>query len=378
MIKLVDLERQEASILSDIEKAIKQTVKRRDFILGEALQEFEQHLAAYLGVHHVIGTGSGGAALTIALKAMAINPDDEVITQPNSHISTAFAAMYLGARPVFVDVNPDSFQMDPEKLAAAITPKTRAILPVHIFGYAAPLSEIEKIANKHHLFVLEDTAHALGAIYKDKRCGSIGTAAAFSFYPGKNLGCWGDGGAIATNDSTIAQNAQRLRTYGDPKKNFHSVMGMNSRLDTLQAAILDVKLKMLDEWNRQRRALAGEYCRLFQASGLTSVVELPPLQPPDQTPSFHIFAIRVAPQKRDALYRYLHSHGIECGVHYPLPIHRQEVMLPFGYKKGDFPVAEALAERFLSLPLYGGMTEDECGRVVTAIANFFSGEPFTS
>jgi dTDP-4-amino-4,6-dideoxygalactose transaminase len=378
LIKLVDLERQEAQILPEIQKAILETVKRRDFILGKALQDFEDHLAAYLGVRHVVGVGSGGSALTIALKSLGIGQGDEVITQPNSHISTAFAAMNLGARPVFVDTMPDSFQMDPQQLEAAVTPRTRAILPVHIYGYAAPMQEIGEIADRHHLFVLEDAAHALGAVYRGRRCGSLGTAAAFSFYPSKNLGCWGDGGAIATMDDDVAESARTWRTYGDHQKNYHSVMGLNSRLDTVQASILDVKLKVLDDWNLQRRELAAQYCRLIQDCKLTRFVELPPLQPPNQTAIFHIFAIRVAPGKRDLLNRHMQANGIECGVHYPVPIHLQKVMSPLGHKKGAFPVVEDLADRELSLPLYAGMTHEECDQVVGQIETFFKSKASNS
>ena len=372
MIKFVDLQKQEAPILNEIKKALFETVERRDFILGKALTDFEEHLAAFVGKRYAVGTGSGGAALIIALKAIGVKNGDEVITQPNSHISTAYAALFLGARPVFVDVDSSTFQMDPEKLKDAITPHTRVILPVHMCGYAAPMQEILEIANQHKIHVVEDTAHALGSYYGNVRCGAFGAVSAFSFYPGKNLGCWGDGGAIATDDETLAKEARLLRSYGDARKNYHSELGINSRLDTIHAAILDVKLKMLDQWNDNRRTAASWYHRWFQELGVTRYVQLPPLEIPGQLPNFHLFVIRVPSAKRDALYEYMNSNGIECGIHYPLPIHLQQVMSPLGYNRGSFPVAEDLAQTVLSLPMYAGLAEEECRLIAQTVLDFFA------
>jgi dTDP-4-amino-4,6-dideoxygalactose transaminase len=371
MIKLVDLQKQEASILNEIKSALFETVERRDFILGKALTDFEKHLATFVGKRYALGTGSGGAALTIALRALRLNNDDEVITQPNSHISTVYAALSLGAHPVFVDVDSNTFQMNPEKLKAAITPRTKVILPVHMCGYAAPMREILDIAKEHNLHVVEDTAHAVGSYYGKVRCGAFGVISAFSFYPGKNLGCWGDGGAILTDDEKLANEVRLLRSYGDARKNYHSEMGINSRLDTIQAAVLNVKLKMLDQWNEQRRTAASWYHRWFQELGVTRFVHLPPLEIPGQLPNFHLFVIRVAAEKRDRLYEYMHSQGIECGIHYPLPIHLQQVLSPLGYCRGNFPVAEELAQTVLSLPMYAGLTEEECCLIAQTVSDFF-------
>lgn len=371
MIPLVDLARQDGPVFEDILSAIRDTARRRDFILGSALERFEERFAAYVGTRFAVGTASGGAALTLALRAVGVGPGDEVVTQPNSHASTAFAAAYLGARPVFVDVDPRTFQMDPGKLEAAVGPKTKAVLPVHMYGHAAPMREILDIAGRRRLPVIEDAAHAGGAVYHGARCGSLGTAAAFSFYPGKNLGCWGDGGAVATNDEAVAERVRLFRTYGDARKNVHTELGINARLDTLQAAVLDVKLGQLDRWNVQRRQAAAWYHRHLASSGLEGVVGLPPLEPPGQVPCFHLYVLTVPPEKREALRRHLLAGGVESGIHYPVPIHLQPALFSLGYRKGAFPIAERLADSVLSLPVYGGMLEEECRRVVASIKGFF-------
>lgn len=371
MIKFVDLRRQDAPVEKRILAAVSRTVKKRDFILGRAVTEFEDRFAAYLGVPYAVGVGNGGSALTFALKALGVGPGDEVITQANSYIASAFAALYVGARPVLVDVDPLTFQMNPEQARAAVTSRTKVLMPVHLYGYAAPMDEIMKIASRRGLHVVEDAAQAAGTVYGNKKCGTFGTVAGFSFYPGKNLGCWGDGGALVMRNKKIAAQARLLRSYGDKVKNLHTELGFNSRLDTLQAAVLNAKLGTLDRWNQRRRRAAEYYQYWFRRLGLDSRVTLPPLNIPGQVPNFHLFVVQVNPSDRDALYRYLRESKIECGMHYPKPIHLQPVMARLGYEKGDFPVAERLSRSILSLPMHGAITQAQCKFVVEAIGKFY-------
>jgi dTDP-4-amino-4,6-dideoxygalactose transaminase len=374
-VPFVDLERQEAAIAEELMAAVMETVRRRDFILGEALERFEAEFASYLGVRHVVGVGSGGMALTLALRALGVGSGDEVITQANSYIATAFAVTHLGARPVLVDVDPTTFQMDAEKLESAITARSRAVVLVHLYGYAGRVDEIAAIAARHNLPVIEDAAQAHGTTYRGQTCGTFGIAASFSFYPSKNLGCWGDGGAVVTNAESVADRIKLWRSYGDWPKNYHTEFGVNSRLDTIQAAVLRVKLRMLDRWNDQRRQVAAWYRKWFQELDVDRYVQLPPFELSDQRPNWHLFVIRVSNGQRDVLRAYLATQGIECGIHYPRPIHLQPVMTELGYKPGDFPVAEALAGEVLSLPMFAGLQESECKHVVERIRSFFTHGP---
>ena len=366
-LRFVDLARQEAPLGPRIRRALDGVARRRDFTLGKALTDFERRLASYVGVRDAVGTSSGGAALELMLRALDLGPGDEVIVQANSYIATAFAALNVGAKPVLVDCRAADFQMDPARVEAAVTSRTRAILATHLYGYAAPMGELSDIAKRKGLGLLEDAAQAAGTRYGARFCGALGAAAAFSFYPSKNLGCWGDGGAVTTDDSGLARSIRVWRSYGDEVKNRHTVIGLNARLDTLQAAVLSAKLPALDSGNALRRAAAENYRRAFADLSLLERIILPPIEVPGQTPNFHLFVIQ-AP-RRDALRRHLAEEGIETGLHYPTPIHLQPVMRPL--KLGRFPAAEALAPRLLSLPMFAGLTAGDCMRVARSIKRFY-------
>lgn len=359
-VPFVDLRTQRESIASEVQAAITSVMERGDFVLGADVERFEAEFAEYLGAVHAVGVGSGGAALELALRAYGIGGSDEVITAANTFVATVLAIVAVGARPVLVDVDSKTLNMDPDALAAAITPRTRAVIPVHLYGQPADLDRILAVAARHHLVVIEDTAQAHGARYHGRRAGTFGHAAAFSFYPSKNLGAYGDGGLVATNDARIAETLRMLRNYGQRAKYHHAIVGTNSRLDTLQAAILRVKLGHLDHWNCCRQEHAARYDRLL--SGLP--IEVPVVAPAVEH-VFHLYVIQA--DARDELQRSLRSEEIETGIHYPVPVHCLEACTDLGYRRGAFPVTEAAAQRILSLPMYAELTSAQIERVCAAL-----------
>jgi dTDP-4-amino-4,6-dideoxygalactose transaminase len=360
-VPFVDLRAQYRAIAGEVNQAIGDVLERADFILGEAVEKFEAEFAAFIGVNHAVSVGSGLAALELALRAYGIGPGDEVITAANTYIATVLAITAVGARPLLTDADPVTYNLAPQALEAAITPRTRAVMPVHLYGQPADLGAILEIAERHHLLVIEDAAQAHGARYKGKRVGAFGNAAGFSFYPGKNLGAYGDGGAVTTNDTNIADRLRQLRNYGQRVKYYHDLSGTNSRLDTLQAAVLRVKLRYLDRWNEARRAHATAYDR--------SLEELRGLRPramPDVDHIYHLYVIQI--DRRDQVRAALQAQGVETGIHYPVPIHLQKACADLGYRQGAFPVTEAAAAGILSLPMFAELTQAQIDRVVQTLS----------
>lgn len=362
-IPFVDLAAQYAAIGSEVDESIRRVLGRTDFILGHDVGLFEEEFSSYCEAKFGVGVDSGTSALELALRAFDIGEGDEVITVANSFIATALAISYTGARPVLVDVDPHTYTMDASLLEAAITPRTRAILPVHLYGQPADMDPILEVARRHGLVVIEDACQAHGAYYKGKRVGSLGHAAAFSFYPGKNLGAYGDGGMVVSSDEKVADSIRVLRNYGQREKYTHLVKGFNRRLDTLQAAVLRVKLKYLDGWNQARRQHASRYNGLLANSPASLPVEASFAQS-----VYHLYVIRV--QDRDTVASHLREQGVATGIHYPIPIHLQPAYADLGYRAGDFPVTERLSRRILSLPMYAELTPEQLQLVVEALVSY--------
>jgi dTDP-4-amino-4,6-dideoxygalactose transaminase len=358
-VPFVDLQAQQREIGEAVGAAVADVLGRCDYILGSAVERFEAAFAAFIGTRHAIGVGTGLAAIELALRAYGIGPGDEVITAANTFIATVLAIEAVGARPVLVDVDPDTYNIDPAAAAAAVTARTRALLPVHLYGQPANMDPLLAIAKRHDLIVIEDAAQAHGARYKSRRAGGFGHAAAFSFYPAKNLGAAGDGGMIVTNEDRIAEQARTLRNYGQRAKYHHSSIGTNSRLDTLQAAVLDVKLPHLDRWNEARRRHARSY-----GERLNGVVHTPSASG-DVEHVYHLYVVET--EGRDAVQQLLRSRGIDTGIHYPIPVHLQEASAHLGYRRGAFPVTEAAAARILSLPMYPELGESQVEHVASAL-----------
>lgn len=365
-VPFFDLQRQGRRHLPDWERAIGQVLSRGDFILGQAVEDFERDFAEYLGTRHAVGVGNGLDALRLSLTALEIGPGAEVIVPANTFIATALAVTGVGAKPVFVDCDPYTYNLCPDRVAAAITSRTRAIIPVHLMGLPAPMQEIGALAEKHSLHIVEDVAHAPGATYHGKACGSLGDAGCFSFYPSKNLGALGDGGAVATNDDLLAQRLRLLRNYGQEQRYMHTVLGLNSRLDTLQAAVLRQKLPLLDQWNAARTRLVAHYKQRLEGIGDLTFQRVPA----HSTHVFHLLVVETS--QRDPLMRHLATKGIETRVHYPLPLPFQPAFADLGHQPGDFPVAQQLAQAMLSLPLFPEMEEDEVESVCDVIENWFA------
>lgn len=358
-----DLRRQYQAIRSEIDAAVRRVLERGWFVLGQEVQNFEREFAEYLGARHAIGVGSGTEALHLALLAIGVGPGDEVITVANTCVPTASAISLAGAKPALVDVDPASFNLDPTRLEAAITPKTRAIIPVHLYGQAADMDPILEIARRHNIAVIEDAAQGHGATYRGKKLGTIGHIGCFSFYPSKNLGAYGDGGAIVTNDDQLAERARMLRNYGEHRRYFHKIKGSNSRLDEIQAAILRVKLRHLDAWNRRRRQIAELYNR-----EITNPLIKKPTEMSYGTHNYHLYVIRC--ERRDELQQHLADRGVKTLIHYPIPIHLQEAYSDLNYRKGDYPVAEKCAEEVLSLPIFPELSDQEAHYVASCVNSF--------
>jgi len=362
-IPLVDLHAQYLTIKPEIDAAMQGVIARSAFIGGDEVRQFETEFAAYCEAKACVGVGNGTDALYLTLRALGIGPGDEVITVSHTFIATAEAISLTGARPVFVDVREDTMLMDPEAVEAAITPRTRALLPVHLYGQPCEMDRLLDLARLHGLKVVEDAAQAHGARWQGRRVGSLGDVACFSFYPGKNLGAYGDGGAVVSQDEDLIRRVRMLANHGRLEKYTHEIEGVNSRLDGLQAAILRVKLRHLDEWNAARRRHAAHYLEALRDSG----VGLPVVHP-DAEPVWHLFVVRV--RERDRLQARLKEQGIATGVHYPLPLHQQPAYAYLGYPQGSFPVTEGLASAILSLPMFAELTEEGVERVVEELRSW--------
>ena len=367
-VPFVDLKTQYESIRDEIEVAIRQVLDSTAFAGGPFVAQFEREFASFCQCEYAIGVGSGTDALWLSLLALGIGQGDEVITVPNTFIATAEAISFTGARPVFVDIDDQTYNMNPALLENAITPRTKAIIPVHLFGQTADMDPIMEIAKAHGLFVIEDACQAHGAKYKGRPAGSIGDAGCFSFYPGKNLGAYGEAGAIVTNNPDLNEKIRMLRDHGQPKKYYHTVIGWNARMDGLQGAILSVKLKRLAHWNEARRKNAQLYNELL--SNVDGV--LVPREADYARHVYHIYAIRV--QNRDALISTLAEKGIACGIHYPVPVHLQEAYHFLELGKVSFPIAEKCAEELVSLPMFPELTKEQIHHVVHEIKKLRSSE----
>ncbi len=363
-VPFIDLVVQYKDLKTEILASLESVMGRAAFILGDEVTTFEEGFASYCDVGNCIGVASGTDALVLAIKACGFGPGDEIITVANTFIATTMAISAAGATPVLVDCRDDCFTMDVDALSCAVTSKTRAIMPVHLYGQTALMDPILEIAQSHDLTVIEDAAQAHGACYQGARCGSLGNLACFSFYPGKNLGAYGDGGAVVTDDRELADRVRMIRNYGQEPKNHHQILGVNSRLDTLQAAVLNIKLRKLDQWNHQRLLHADAYRK-----GLAGLPVQLPVARAGNSHVYHLFVIRTP--KRRELSVYLDQHGISCGMHYPIPIHLQPAYQHLGYEKGSFPVSEALAEQCLSLPMYPELQSDQIEFVCAKVREFF-------
>lgn len=364
MIPLVDLTAQYHSIKKEIDSAVLSTLESGHFILGPAVTKFEESVASYLGVDFGIGLASGTDALVLALRALNIGAGDEVIIPAYTFFATAGTVMSVGAKPVFVDVDPLSYQIDVSKLKSAITPKTKAIIPVHLYGHPAEMEPILEIAREFNLKVIEDNAQGFGAEYQTKKTGTFGDIGCLSFFPTKNLGAFGDAGMVVTNDPALAERMRMLRTHGWKKKYYSEEVGYNSRLDALQAAILQVKLPYVDSWNEKRRELSNRYSEKLGASNIVAPIECEWARH-----VYHLYIIRTP--RRDELQAYLKQKGIASEVYYPLPPHLSLPCRDFGYKEGDFPHAERAALETLALPLYPELTLSQQDEVIAAVKEFF-------
>lgn len=360
-IPMVDLKEQHRQLQAEINQAVQSVLDTTQFILGPNVRAFETEVAEYCGVKHAIGVASGTDALHLALRAAGIKAGDEVITTPFTFIGTAEAIAYIGAKPVFVDVDPRTYNIDPDLVAAAITERTRAVLPVHLFGQPADLEPIAALCRTHGLKLIEDCAQSFGATYGGKRSGAYGDAGCFSFFPSKNLGCYGDGGMIVTNDDALAEQVRILRNHGSRAQYHHSIIGYNSRLDELQAAILRVKLKHIDTFNALRRAKAAAYTERLRQSAVT-----PPCEDGKGVHVYHQYT--ALSSRRDAIREALAAAGIASAIYYPIPLHRQEVFAQ-EYAGLSLPVAESLAENVFSLPIYPELPEDAIERICRVILN---------
>lgn len=362
-IPLVDLKAQYQAIKPEIDAAMQGVVSSGRFILGAQVAEFEKSFAAFSHAQYCVGMDSGTAALHLALLLCGVRPEDEVITTPHTFFATSEVISLVGARPVFADIDPRTYNLDPQAVEAAITPRTRVILPVHLYGQPAEMAPILETARRRGLRVIEDAAQAHGAEYRGQRAGTLADVACFSFYPSKNLGAYGDAGALVTNDAALAQQARMLRDHGRTEKYSHDQVGYGYRLDALQAAILGAKLAHLETWNARRREIADQYTELLTNSDVVT-----PYVPAHITPVYHIYAIRS--RERDRLGAHLKARGIETGVHYPIPLHLQPAYRDLGYHNGDFPNAESAANQVLSLPMYPEMTDAQVREVADAVREF--------
>jgi len=365
-VPFMDLRAQYAHLRGEMLATMEAVLASGDFILGPPVAEFERAFAAYLGVRHVVGVASGTDAIVLALRAFGVGPGDEAITAANGFVATAEAILHVGARPVFVDVDPTTYTLDPAQVAERVTARTKAIVPVHLYGQPADMAPLRQVAAQYGLPVVEDAAQAHGATYDGLRVGSRGDAACFSFYPTKNLGAYGDAGAVATNHDHIAEAVRKLRAHGGVEKYQHDLIGYNSRLDTLQAAVLLAKLQHLDAWNDARHERAARYTERLNA--LPGVVT--PRAAAGRTHVYHLYVIRVEWGDRDELRRHLQAHAVQTAVHYPTPLHLTPALAPLAYHHGDFPVAEQCSRQVLSLPMYPELGLDQLDYVAERVHEY--------
>jgi len=363
-IPYFDLPAQLRSLRKEIDAVIAKTIDNCSFCLGPDVAQFERDFASYCGAQHAVGFNSGTSALHIAMLLLNIGQGDEVITTPTTFVATSWAISYVGARPVYVDIDDETFTMDPKRVEKAITPRTKAVMPVHLYGQPCDLDPLLEICRKHNLPLVEDAAQAHGAKYRGKKVGTFGAMSVFSFYPGKNLGACGEGGALVTNSAAFAARARSLREHGSTVRYYHDEVGYNYRMEGIQGAVLGVKLKHLDVWTRERRRVAHRYHELLADS---------PLQLPREAAYaesvYHVYVVRHP--RRDELKKHLEANQIGCALHYPVPLHLQKCYQSLGYREGDFPVAEKAARECLSLPIYPELTDDQIQRVAGVIRDFF-------
>lgn len=374
-IPFLDLKANYNSVKSEVDAAIQNVLDNTAYILGASVQNFEKDFAVAQNVMYCIGTSSGTDANHLVLWGLGVGPGDEVIIPANTFIATAWGATLCGATPVFVDCHPESYNMDPAKVEAAITSKTKAIVAVHLYGQSADLDPLKEIAKKHNIILVEDAAQAHLAEYKGKTIGGLTAAASFSYYPGKNLGAYGEGGAVTTNDEVLYNKVKKLREHGQSQKYYHDSFGHNYRMEGIQGAVLGVKLKHLSKWTDARRAVAAKY-----NNGLKDVAKV--ITPKEMTYAKHVYhlyviqlndgSLEASNQLRDKLKDYLTQQGVNVGLHYPIPLHLQECFKGLGYKKGDFPNSERIAQAGLSLPMYPEMTDEQINYVIGKIKEFFN------
>ncbi len=365
MIPLVDLKKQYAPLREEIASGIENVFDSMHLFLGENVQTLEREFAQFCGAEYGIGVSDGTSALQIILRAMGIGMGDEVITTTHTFIATAEAIRLTGARPVFIDIDPNTFLMEVGQIESKITPRTKIILPVHLYGQTVDMDPILEIAARRGLRVVEDACQAHGAVYKGRKAGSLGNAAAFSFYYSKNLGAYGEGGFITTRDAELARKVRMIRDHGSEQRYYHDLIGMNGRLDEIQAVILRTKLPHLREWNEKRRQHAAQYSRMLEGTRAKTPVECP-----ENEHIYHLYVIRTP--ERDALQTWLKEREIGTGIHYPVPVHLQRCMQDLGYHLGDFPVTEQVVGEILSLPMYAELTEEQISMVVEAMKDFYS------
>ena len=363
-IQFVDLKKQYAPLKEEILAGISQAIDGMRLFLGENVQGLEKEFAAFCGVKHGIGVSDGTTALHVILRALGIGPGDEVITVSHTFIATAEAIVLVGATPVFVDIDPQTYLMDVDQVEAKITPRTKAILPVHLYGQVVDMPRLRAMADRHGLKLIEDACQAHGAEYAGQRAGSVGDAAAFSFYFSKNLGAYGEGGFITTNDDELARKARMIRDHGSERRYYHDLIGMNARLDEIQAVVLRVKLRHLADWNEARRAHAALYSELLQGTPVVT-----PLADPQAGHVYHLYVVR-APE-RDGLQAHLKNQGIFTGIHYPVPIHLQKAMAYLGGKEGDFPHTEKAVGEILALPMFAELEDEDVARVAGEVKAFY-------
>ena len=364
-IPLIDLSVQHKVLRKELQRAVQKVMDSQHFIQGNSVRALEEKIASKVGSKYAVAVASGSDALYLSLWALGIGPGDEVLTTPFTFFATAGSISRVGARPVFVDIDARTFNLDVNRIEAKITRRTKAILPVHLFGLCCEMDRIQKIAKKHSLFVVEDAAQALGSAYRGKKAGAMGDAGCFSFYPTKNLGGAGDGGMVVTNSRVLADKIRLLRQHGSKKKYFHELLGINSRLDELQAVILLVKMRSLDRWNSRRAEIAARYNS--ELKGLPLGL---PVMSSGFKPIFHLYSI--TSQKRDALAAHLEKRRVGAAVYYPAPLHLEPCFRSLGYRNGDFPVAERISRQILSLPVYPELTESRQADVIAAIQDFFN------
>jgi len=367
-VPLLDLQAQYVSLRDDLRQAVERVMSSQRFVLGDEVRELESTIAAYCETKHAIGCASGSDALLLALMALDVKAGDEVITTPFSFFATAASIARLGARPIFVDIDPATYNIDPSRVADAITPRTKVILPVHIYGQCAPMDPLLELGERHGIAVIEDAAQAIGATDNRRRAGSMGLIGCFSFYPTKNLGGAGDGGILTTNNDDIAARLRRLRAHGGSTEYQHEEVGINSRLDELQAAVLRVKFPSLDRWSGERAKKAERYTELLKNADLSFPLTTPQVRS-DGRHIFHQYVIRV-PGNRDALMDHLKTHSVGSKIYYPIPLHRQECFSYLGYQEGAFPESESAARETVALPAYPELTDEQQVYVVESIKSF--------